>query len=98
VTNRPGAIKADAHSGAIRLTGVDGWVEAHTDSGVISVGLRPGVGARVEAMTDSGPIRGPVWLQVAAEGAKRSAVGQVGDGQKRLLLSTHSGPITIEQP
>ncbi|HLO04332.1 MAG TPA: DUF4097 family beta strand repeat-containing protein [Symbiobacteriaceae bacterium] len=100
VSEHAGPIKVDAHSGAIRLRDVAAATTAHTDSGIISVTLKPGLGAQVEAATDSGLIRGPEWLQVTfnSHTAKRSATGRVGDGQVPLRLSTHSGTITIGQP
>lgn len=99
VTEQTGSIKVDAHSGAIRLQGVSGAVDASTQSGLITVDLKAGLGAQVEALTDSGLIRGPEWLQVQRNNntGKRAAAGRVGDGRVALRLSTHSGSITVGQ-
>lgn len=100
VSEQRGSMKIDAHSGAIRLKGVSGAVEAKTLSGIITVDLKAGLGAQVEAMTDTGLIRGPQWLQVQNDvhTGKRLAAGRVGDGRVALSLSAHSGSITIAQP
>lgn len=96
VTDHAGPVKIEAHSGAIRLQNVTGAVDAQTQSGIITLSLKPGVGAQVEAKSEAGFIRGPAWLQIANQGAKRSASGRVGDGQAQIRLSTHSGAITVD--
>lgn len=99
VRDHTGSIKVDAHSGAIRMGGVSGAVDANTETGIITVTLKPGLGAQVEASTETGLIRGPEWLQIKhnTNTGKRSATGRIGDGRVALRLSTHSGSISVEQ-
>lgn len=99
-----GTVSASAVSGDVqveinRLDGADD-MRFNTVSGDVSVMLPSGLDAEVDISSFSGSIKTDFAIEVRSEryGSRNSAHGRLGDGSRRLKMSSVSGDISLRHP
>lgn len=99
-----GTVSASAVSGDVqveinRLDGADDMT-FNTVSGDVSVMLPSGLDAEVDMSSFSGSIKTDFAIEVRSEryGSRNSARGRLGDGSRRLKMSSVSGDISLRHP
>lgn len=104
ITDVSGSVSASAVSGDVkveinRLEGSDD-MKFNTVSGDVSVTLPGSLDADVDMSSFSGSIKTDFGIEVKSEryGSRNSARAKLGDGSRRLKMSTVSGDISLRHP
>jgi len=104
ITDVSGSVSASAVSGDVkveinRLEGSDD-MKFNTVSGDVSVMLPGSLDADVDMSSFSGSIKTDFAIEVRSEryGSRNTARGKLGEGSRRLKMSTVSGDISLRHP
>ena len=104
ITDVSGSVSASAVSGDVkveinRLEGSDD-MKFNTVSGDVSVMLPGSLDADVDMSSFSGSIKTDFAIEVKSEryGSRNTARGKLGEGSRRLKMSTVSGDISLRHP
>lgn len=104
ITDVAGSVSASAVSGDVhveinRLDGSDD-MKFSSVSGDVSVMLPDSLGADVDMSSFSGSIKTDFAIEVRSEryGSRNTARGKLGDGSRRLKMSSISGDLSLRHP
>ena len=104
ITDVSGSVSASAVSGDVKveITRLDGSddMKFNTVSGDVSVMLPGNLDADVDMSSFSGSIKTDFAIEVRSErfGSRNSARAKLGDGSRRLKMSTVSGDLSLRHP
>ena len=97
IINAQGTIRADSVSGDVHVERASGSVNAKSVSGDVSVSMPSNLGADVDLKTLSGDLKTDfgITIEKREHGPGKTAHGRLGEGSRRVKMSSVSGDVNL---